>query len=233
MTYKEIIKLQERLKVWRPVSITAKKEIERTRVEYILRNICEFEYCCNDKLKHCLDDEFHIIEQVKAISSIIINCLYTFISYEIDEEQFEINMQKIQNKDISKNIGEIIYIVSFFKKRTIPHQENFFIKGEIEKIIVNCIKIIEQLGYDPYIAVDEIMDEIASKKGYWDYDLDKFIEYQGFYDEKDLLERILQVEAIQDPDCDKLMWYLNPLRIDERERIYKWHRPDFTKAKRK
>lgn len=90
-----------------------------------------------------------------------------------------------------------------------------------------CVTKLRKMGYDPYLCLLEVVNEISSRTGSWDEDLGKFKKDPGVYYKHEL--------ELDYPD-DKIEEYEDTYRVLTDKQIFtfkKWYKADYSKCRLK
>lgn len=93
-------------------------------------------------------------------------------------------------------------------------------------IIVDGIK---ELGYDPYLALQETIKEISSRTGYYDNTAKKFIKSKGAYSYEEA-RKLIETSYVVDTEETATTWTFR-LPDEQSVEIVKWYKADYSKAK--
>lgn len=93
-----------------------------------------------------------------------------------------------------------------------------------------CVDGIIELGYDPYLAMQETIKEISSRTGYYDDTAKKFIKSKGAYSYEEA-RKLIKTSYVVDTEETNTTWNFR-LPDEQSVEIVKWYKADYSKAKR-
>lgn len=90
---------------------------------------------------------------------------------------------------------------------------------------------IKEIGFDPYIAMQETIKELNSRKGKFDSSINKFVKSLGAYTFDEAQQKAKGAKFINE---DNESWVFDGwqfMDIDDDLVIYKWYKADYEKAR--
>lgn len=94
-----------------------------------------------------------------------------------------------------------------------------------QEIVPICFAIIENLGYEPFECMFEVIKELNSRTGHYDESIGKFVKDLGFYSLKECQETYPNYKVTEETNRFKLDLG------DEIQYRPKWHKANYSKCK--